>query len=201
VGSCNSGRPAARACSHGGDIQRAGNGFAPIAIVSAGLLQVVGDVRRHPLNGAKARQARQYRHSIRGRMTYSSKRWRRSFGIDDYLCRDLRLDLPGSAPPRPARPVGHHETRCPPPAFRSTWALGPVAQRHRPFFCCLPRRGQIAVRLSFGPYTVVPAQPGTHDHRPLEYGSPLARGPLRRIATEQSLAPPFTRQRCSPAAP
>jgi hypothetical protein len=49
-------------------IQCAGNGFAPIAIVSADLLQVVGDVRGHPLNGAKARQARQYRQSIRGRM-------------------------------------------------------------------------------------------------------------------------------------
>jgi hypothetical protein len=24
--------------------------------------------------------------------------------------------------------------------------------------------------------TVVPAQAGTHDHRPLEYGSPLSRG-------------------------
>jgi hypothetical protein len=43
---------------------------------------------------------------------------------DCYLCRDLRLDLTGSAPPRPARPAGHHETRCPPPRFVRHGHLG-----------------------------------------------------------------------------
>jgi hypothetical protein len=49
-------------------IRRAGNGFAPIAIVGAGLLQPMSTFADFLRIGAKALQARQYRHSIRVRM-------------------------------------------------------------------------------------------------------------------------------------
>src|SRR6266545_5456303 len=48
-------------------IRRAGNGFAPIAIVGAGLLQPMSTFADFLRIGAKARQARQYRHSTRVR--------------------------------------------------------------------------------------------------------------------------------------